>query len=293
MALPAVVQNFATMRGRVLLGWMSRDVAVRFLTTDVYFPENITPEAAERTWRVYRDRVEGLQRNVAAPERLELSHTEKQHAHRFQSYLRTLGPTTVTEVVKIDLSRTVTHQLTVVTERSETYANRVRGNSWFHEALPITQPPDAQINTVVNMNGSNTTATIDIPHGEFALFPVQTTQFSGFSVQQFQRYISVVDGGDRLLLKAGYHRSYARVLSMLPTAMVPTAVVALERNTTGPAVNQAAAGGVIVDDADFGPFGRRAAFFGDFFTSGLFMDVNLRKKRYQLQIQSNWVALDF
>jgi hypothetical protein len=72
-------------------------------------------------------------------------------------------------------------------------------------------------------------------------------------------------------------------------------VVAVARNVVNAPSAAGAAPGVIANpgiDADFGPLGRKAARLGDFFAEGLFMNVDLRKKRYQLQVHSNWVSLD-
>jgi hypothetical protein len=145
----------------------------------------------------------------------------------------------------------------------------VRSNAgWLHQALPLEPRPPANYTAKVSVNGLHTSADFDIPHGEFFFAPDPTGQF--FSVQQFQCYISVMRGpgdtGRRLLLKAGYHRSYARARSMMPpAATVPSAVVALERNTFGDPPNQAVGAGLIVDTSGLRPAGRRPALLGDFF----------------------------
>ena len=79
---------------------------------------------------------------------------------------------------------------------------------------------------------------------------------------------------------------------MPPAATVPSAVVALERNTFGDTSNQVAGAGLIVDTAGLCPTGRRPALLADFFDEDLAMKVNLRRKRYQLQVRSTWVEID-
>jgi hypothetical protein len=287
------------LEGRVLLGWMERDIAVRYLTTSCVFNPPLTDAAAEAIWRPYRDRCEALpEREASAPQPLPLNHEERQHANQFLAALTQLGPHAIQEIIKIDLSRTVVHQLYVVVSRSnQQYLNQVRSSAgWLQHALPLTPRPPAQLRTNFGVNGLHTSADIDIPHAEFIFAPDPTGQF--FSVQQFQNYISVMRGqgtfANRLLLKAGYHRSYARALSMIPTATVPSAVVALERNTFGSPPNQVVGAGLTVATAGLraGPAGRRPAIFSDFFDDALAMRVNLRRKRYQLQVRSTWVEID-
>lgn len=288
-----------TLEGRVLVGWMDRDTAVRYLTTTCVFDPPITDADAEALWRPYRERCEALpERAASAPQRLPLSHDERHHATQFMSALARMGPHNIQEVIKVDLSCLVVHQLYVVASRSsQQYMNQVRSTTgWLQHALPLTPRAPAQIRTNFAVNGLHTSADIDIPHAEFIFAPDPTGQF--FSVQQFQCYISVMMGqgtfANRMLLKAGYHRSYARALSMIPAATVPSAVVALERNTFGAPPNQAVGAGLTVATAGLraGPAGRRPALFADFFDDDLAMRVNLRRKRYQLQVRSTWVELD-
>lgn len=296
MASNPAPQN--TLNGVLLLGWMDRDNAVTYLMRNCISDPPYTEATAEALWRLYRDRCEALpEREALAPDRLPLTPEERQHANRFLASLNQLGPHTVQDFVKIDLSKLVVHQVIIVASRSnEQYLNRVRNNTgWLNQALPLTPRPGAQITSRVSVNGLHTSADFDIPHGEFIFAPDPTGQF--FSVQQFQAYISVVrgpgDAGRRLMLKAGYHRSYARARSMMPpAATVPSAVVALERNTFGDPPNQVAGAGLIVDTAGLRPTGCRPALLADFFDDNLAIRINLRRKRYQLQVRSTWVEID-
>src|SRR5437660_10864421 len=100
------------LEGRVLLGWMDKDVAVRYLTPNCMFDPPITAEEAEAIWRPYRDHCEALpEREALAPARLPLSHEERQHATQFMAALSRMGPHNIQEIVKVDLSRVVVHQL--------------------------------------------------------------------------------------------------------------------------------------------------------------------------------------
>jgi hypothetical protein len=276
---------------------MDRDAAVKYLMGCVADPA-YTEATAEELWRQYRDKCAALpERDATAPESLPLSPEEKHHTTRFLAALNKLGGHGIKDFVKVDLGKLVVHQLSVVTSRSnEQYLNHVRSMSgWLHQALPLEPRPPAQFTSKIWANGLNTFADFDVPHGEFIFSHDPTVQF--FSVQQFQAYISAMRGpggtGSRLMLKAGYHRSYARARSMmLPTATVPSAVVALERDTFGEPPNQVGGAGLTVDTAGLCPTGCRPPLFADFFNDDLAMRVTIRKKRYQLQMRSTWVELD-
>ncbi|HEY6249432.1 MAG TPA: hypothetical protein VI685_05700, partial [Candidatus Angelobacter sp.] len=128
------------LRGRVLLGWMARDQATEFLLQECFFDPPITARGAQRIWQKYRKRVEALpERKILAPARLRLSPAEREHAEKFLTYWRSLGPPVSTEVVKIDLFKTVIGQFCVVTKVADSYSARVQGNSWLHDCLPTSQ----------------------------------------------------------------------------------------------------------------------------------------------------------
>jgi len=222
---------------------------------------------------------------------------ESTHANNFMQFLNTRGPHQVARVVKIELRQLVVIQYWVITERAEDYRHSTTSTAeWLREFLPLTVP-SAQTQTRFSLgppaspNPLSSYIEIDVPHGEFALLPANPG-LTVFGAAQFMRHVTGCETQNRLLLKAGYHRSYARVLSA-PTAIVPTALIALELNTCVPPANQPpAVPGVITGAFGLNPFGRRPALFLDFFTDGLFMDVLLKRKRYQLQVKSTWLALD-
>jgi hypothetical protein len=279
------------LRGRVLLGWMARDQASQFLLQECFSDPPITAGEARRIWQKYRKRVEALpERNILAPARLRLSPAEREHAEKFLAYWRSLGPPVSTDVVKIDLLKTVIGQYCVVDDVANSYSARVQSNSWLHDCLPTSQPPPMDISISTRMNGQNTSVVVQVPHGECALFPVRTQQLFGFAVQQFQRDVRVIDAGDRLILKAGYHRAFARALRAIRKGSAPTAVVALERRDGDVHTKEDRPARRPHGDAEFFPLGSRPAFFSDFFADGLFMDVTLRPKNYELQIESRIVT---
>ena len=105
------------------------------------------------------------------------------------------------------------------------------------------------------------------------------------------RYVTVTEINGRLALLAGYHRTFAKFLST-PTAAVPVILAALAKNTFVSTAPDNAAPGVIAANAGLDAFGVRPAYFSDFFTDGLFIDVDLKKKRWQLQIVATNVSVD-
>jgi hypothetical protein len=279
------------LHGRVLLGWMARDQATEFLLQECILDPPITAREAHGIWQKYRKRVEALpKRKIVAPARHRLSTAEREHAEKFLAYWRSLGPPVSTEVVKIDLFKTVIGQFCVVDHVANSYSARVQSNSWLHDCLPTSQPPPMDISISTKMNGQNTSAVVHVPHGECALFPVRTQQLFGFAVQQFQRDLRVIDAGDRFILKAGYHRAFAHALRAVRKGSAPTALVALERHDGAAHTKEDRPARGQNGDADFFPLGNRPAFFSDFFADGLFMQVTLRQKRFELQIESRIVT---
>lgn len=281
----------ATIKGRALLGWMERDAAVRFLREDCVFDPPLSEQGAEAVWQNYRQTVQALPpRQFSVPAHLGLTTQEAFHGQQFMAFLNGLGPHDVVGVQKVDLRELSVIQYLVVKERAEEYQPKVGGNQWLSECLPL-HVPLAQIQFRFQQNRMDTYSEIDVPHGEFFFAPDPT---GAFGARQFLRHVTCMIGADRGFLFAGYHRSFARVLNE-PPGTVPSAMVAVARNSlTSPAAANAApgvnTGNVAVDPLC--PFGVQAAKFGDFFTDGLFIDVDLRKKCFQLQVSAKLVALD-
>jgi hypothetical protein len=278
-----------TIRSRVLVGWFNRDDAVRYLQNECYFNPALSEQEAEQRWRAYRDRTEALpERDALAPPRIPLNHDEQNHAQKFMAFLRSLGPVDIQDVIKVDLSQLVAHQHYVLVEKSEGYLAQVASpHGWMQEALPCQQMAHPMMGGSFSQNGLSIAVDINVPHAEFAFLPDQNGLFAP---RQLQRHTTVMANGNRLWLWAGYHRVFARILSTRPAAAVPNAVVALTRNTLVPP-NQPA-GAAVGLPVDIGPFGRRPALLGDFFNPDLFMEVNLRRKRFQLQVRANCVPID-
>lgn len=286
--------DMASLRGRVLLGWLAKDQAINFLLNDCDFSPPIDAIAAERLWKPYRERA------LAIPERppvllpkLPLTLSEVAYAKQFMKFMNGRGaPHDIVEVIKVDLSQLAIIQHSVVTEKCEVYSTRIgTERDWMKECLPTAERRSQfRVTPIALQHPLSTGADIDLPHAEF-FFSVNK-QTGIWSVAETLRHVTAINVAGRTFLKAGYHRSFARV-SMAPTATVPSAVVALASNASARITpNPAVSGALTTGTEDLSPLGRRAAILRDFFTDGLFMDVALRKKRYQLQVRSAWVAVD-
>ena len=125
----------------------------------------------------------------------------------------------------------------------------------------------------------DTEIVIDLPHAEF-IFGVLPS--GGFGPKEFVGYATVVNLGNRLLLGKGYHRLYARFAVTRFTPSNRSVLVALDPNTPTPPSRE---------EPPLSILGSHPALFGDFFTESLFLRVNLRKKRYQLQVVAKWAAI--
>lgn len=282
----------ATLQGRILLGWMPKDVGVQFLLNDCHFDPPISQDAATLLWEQYRARVEALpDRNFVIPPSMGLSIPEAHHTKIFRRFLDSLGAHDVEGVRKVDLRQLTVIQYYVVTERSQGYRHTVQGNDWLTECLPTTPRNSGDFQMTYMQQGMNTNVQVDLPHAECFFVPDQTGKFG---VSEGMRHVTAMIGTDRMYLTAGYHRTFAKVLTA-PTATVPSAVIAVARNTIVSPPNDSALPGVSTGAAGIDPLcplGAKAAKFEDFFTDGLFMNVDLRKKRYQIHVTANWVALD-
>jgi hypothetical protein len=276
-------------RGVVLVGWMERDYAVRFLTEECVFDPPLSETAAESLWREYRTRASTLpMRDGRPPARLPLTTAEREHVERFLQFLAATGAPPM-EVIKIDPLQLVAAQSHIATDLAENY--RLRGNTeaeWMEVTLP-TSSINPDVNVRFTRRNLDTEIEINLPHGEF-IFGVNPQ--GGFGPREFLGCVTVINTGNRMLLGKGYHRLYARMLSTLATPYNRSALVALDPNTILPPAREGVGAAGSRQAPSFDVFGSRPALFSDFFTDGLFLKVNLRKKRYQLRVLARWVALD-
>jgi hypothetical protein len=274
-------------RGVALLGWMESDQAAQFLTEECVFDPPLTASCAESLWREYRERAAGLQpREACGPRQTPLTEPDQEHAQRFLAFFKSMGIQNV-QVIKVDPMQLVVAQYSIATELAEDYADRCASDAgWMKEALP-TASMNPNLEVRFTRKNLDTEIDIDLPHAEF-IFGVHA--HGGFGPKELLNHVMVMNVGNRMLLGKGYHRLYARVSHNRSVAPHRSVLVALDPSTLVPPSSEGAGAGR-ASDPGLGVFGRRPALFGDYFQDGLFMPVNLRRKRFQLQVRAKWVAL--
>ncbi len=269
-----------TVSAKVLLGWMERDMAVKFLKDECVFQDPIAEEKAEFIWREKYERVQALPERLAgAPPELPLNDKENAVA---QIFLRSMaGAANIKRVIKIDPIGLVTYQPYVVLQQTEKYRPfATSAASYAAKSLTtVRQVPNVQLRYAVNAIDAA------VPHGEFMFF--FNPQSAKFEIQEQARHISVTEFQGRMLLWAGYHRSYARIASAKPDGSDRSLLVALTTDgdffVSPQSPNQGLRAMVC---------GRRPSLLGDFFDGDLFMAVNLKRKRWMLQIRAACVPVD-
>jgi len=242
----------------------------------------MTAEAADQTWIQYRDRVAALpDRDCRAPALLPLTADEQRLAENFMRFHRQHPQPSVREVIKINPMNLVTHQPHVLLEKAAEYARDASDATHFaRHSLALAQG----INNIQVLHGLNA-MDIAIPHGEFAVAFDPATQRWG--VLELARHISVTAFQNRMLLWAGYHRSYAFMERENPEGIERSLLVALTTDADFFVSQQSPNQGLRAIVC-----GLRPPLFRDFFDDALFMPVNLKRKRFVLQVRAQCVGVD-
>ena len=268
----------STVEGVVLLGWLERDFAVKFLLNECVWDPSLSEASAEELWNVYRERVNSMpDRSALAPERLVLTAEEKQRANAFLSFHGVPHrPGSIREVIKIDPQNLVVHQPYICIDRvKEHKTNKADGDT----LCAATRTHPVRINSGINL------ANVEVPHGEFAF--VFEQQAGQFMVLETARHVSVTHVGDRMLLWAGYHRSYACMLNANPDGIDRSMLVALTTDADFFVSEQSPNQGLRAMVC-----GLRPPLFRDFLDDRFFIKVRLRKKRWELQIRAQCVGIN-
>jgi len=285
---PASQSNIVGYSGVVLLGWMEREQAVRFLIGDCIFEQPLTAQGAEKLWNEWRDRAASIPpREAAAPEQVPLTEAESDHAERFLTYLGSLGVANL-QVLKIDPMQLVVMQHHINVDVAARYSESNQSDdAWMAQTLPLSSGnPD--LNIRFTRRNLDTEIDIDLPHAEF-IFGVHPQ--GGFGPKELMGHVTVLTASNRMLLGKGYHRLYGRVMSTGGAMPDRLSLVGIDPTAlTSPAGKES--GDYPAEDPGLHIFGQRPPIFADFFTEGLAMPVYLRPKRYQLQVRSHWVAID-
>lgn len=278
-ANPAVPNAPKTVAAQILLGWMGKDEAIPYLLEQCWFDPPLTSQQAEELWEKYRKVVEALpERKITPPVRLPIPNARREVVTDF---LRRFKGPEVLDVINIDPLDLVIYQLYVVTDVADNHAKQLTGRQWVKNCLQAERP-------IVQMQGrmENGVLKFSLPHGEhmFALQPD-----GAFRIQQGAAFISVCEVESRLVLKAGYHRSFAfcRAMRNEPDAKDRSLLVALTK--TVPAQLDA---GFPTQGLRTTVLGSRPPLLSDFFNESLAMAVKLRKRRFEMHIKVDLVPVD-
>ncbi|HEV2304201.1 MAG TPA: hypothetical protein VGR93_01660 [Candidatus Acidoferrales bacterium] len=260
-----------TLDALILPGWMERDEAVN-LFGQCYFDPPLADGQAEATWKQYRDRVQALPaRNVQPAKRHPIPARDSHLVQQFLQKFRIPG-TDVSDVININPMECVIYQNFVVTDRADEHKRQ--NGPWSRKTLVLDRPT-AQL----PMRLEQGTIKFTLPHAEHMF------AFSNgwFQIQQFAGFVSVTDiGGGKLLLKAGYHRSFAFARGAMnePDAKDKCVLVALTTTLPPQLAPTAPQHGLRTT-----VLGSCPPLFSDFFDSNLAMAVKLRKKRYEAHLR--------
>ena len=275
-----------TIAERILPGWMSEVTAVHFFTKALV--PALSEEEAKFLWQGFYERSRALPARTPNLDKFQLNDEEQAHAAEFMALARGLGGSfgEIIDVIKVDLRALLAVQHIVVTERSHDYAALSLGDAaWRNEFLPVVLfPPQIGLRYAIgypsHSHPCHTTILFDIPSAEFAFLP----QGNGtFAVSELPRYVLACAREGTLILRNGYHRSLARIRSV-ETGEVPTTLLALANFRSGDALAEKELASTHSD--------LPTALMKDYLTEGLFMDVKMRRKRYQIEVKARWQSVD-
>ena len=262
-----------TLRGRLLLGWMNRKEALQFLTKEAVPP--LTEEDAVKLWACYRQKVAALgNRGCQKPANAPHSLKEKMAADRIVKASRKKGESNVKGLIKVDPLDLVVHQLRIFEELAEPYVGLMANSVTKVKGCLPPLPVGRQLPT--KKFGDKTI--IELPHGEFQIVPGPNKRLE---IQELAHHVAINAFDDRLLLWAGYHRTYAVTLASQANPEETERLV--------PAVLTTAADNALL--CAFAGFSEKRdmvrgtcpALFRDFLDPDLCLSINLRKQRRQIE----------
>jgi len=271
----------ASMETILLLGWMERDVALRYLCKDCVDRPPYSETEAESLWNEYRAVVDALPARAAnSPERLNLTREETDAAEKFLAPHRLAENSHIRDVIKVDPMGLVIHQLYMTLNIAREYMDHSTARSWCIRHCLTVRPNETKM---LQGNFRRNSAEIEIPHREFA---VDFQPGNTFGIEELAAHVSATEFGDRTLLWAGYHRAYARLASLKSDAADRSLLVVLSRD----------ADHILAPDSPDPELrsmllGLRPPLFADFFDARLFLKVKLRKKRYELRLKASVEAV--
>jgi hypothetical protein len=208
----------------------------------------------------------------------DASHLLEQHGHLRNALCGQGGLGTIQDVVKIDPRGLVLRQFDINLDIANEHAANIQAQTWCARTCLATERT-ANLNFNTIPNGWN----FALPHGEFLL------AFNGqaFGIIQGAPHVSVSTAEARTILWAGYHRCYARAATVNPEIMDRSVLAALTTEGTF-AVAPESTNQLLRELV----LGERPPLLGDFFDERLFMEVELRRKRYELQVRVEVARID-
>lgn len=254
----------------ILPGWMEREQAISYLRNDCCFSPQLTDEQAGLLWAQYKGRVESLpERVIRQPERFQIPAAERHIVDEFLQRLR--GPE-VLDVLKINPLELVVYQLYVVADRANHHDQQRQ--DWARKFLVIERPASQ-----LPIRVEEGTVKVNLPHAEHM---IGLQPDGAFRLQQGGGFVCCVEIEGRLVLKAGYHRSFAfsRAVMNEPEARDRSVFVALTR-----AVPPQLAPDFPHQGLRTTVLGSRPPLLSDFFDGDLAMTVRLRKKRWEMHLK--------
>jgi hypothetical protein len=251
---------------------MAKDEAIACLQTQCWFDPQLSDAQAEALWQPYRIAVEQLpERQLQTPQRLPIPRHAQSLVNDFRA--RTRGPE-VLDVINIDPRSLAIYQFYVAVDRADHHAQCLGNNDWARTCLQLDRPVSQ-----LPIRLENNAVKVVVPHGEhtFALRPD-----GAFQIQQTGGFISVCEINGRMILKAGYHRSFAVVRAAMnaPEASDTSLLVALTATAPPQLSAQFPTQGLRTTI-----LGSRPPLFSDFFDSSLAMKVKLRRKKFEYHIR--------
>jgi hypothetical protein len=264
--------------GILLLGWMTREMALALLSERCLFSQPLSPEAASDVWARCRRRAQDL---AARPPRrfatMPLSPHEELAVASFLEAQAQLG-STVRSVVKLDARELAVHQLGVTLDRTA-YFNRACQTraQWIEQWL---KPPPTPIQGRVTaaFNSIN----VQVPHPEFVL---NFDADRGFQVVEAPRFVSVVVDSNGPMLHAGHHRVYGYLSSPLAESDPSILAVAVSPGNGGAQCRSA-----ILEGAE-DVCARCPPTMADFLDERHAFRVKLRPRRFELQVRARMAVV--
>ena len=252
---------------------MNQREALQFLVKEAVPP--LSEEEATNLWECYRQKVTALgNRGCHKPANAAHNLKEKLAADKIVKASRRNGERNVKGLIKVDPLDLVVHQLRILEERAEPYIDLVSDPVTKVKTCLPPLPVGRQLPT--KRVGGKTI--IELPHGEFRIVPGPNKKLE---IQELAHHVAINAFDDRLLLWAGYHRTYAVMLaSQANPEEIERLVPAVLTTDADDAFLCALAG--FSEKRDM-VRGTCPALFRDFFDPDLCLSINLRKQRRQIE----------